>query len=94
MEDIKQKLLDLAEQKVKEKLEEEKKQNEKKIKNEIKDVEFILELIEKKMLYKKIGDNWDKKQKFLVITKEIFFEDYTKEPKDSWSKKLQIKKKC
>ena len=92
MEDIKNKLLKIAEENVNKKIAEEQKRREKQIEKEIKDVEFILELIEKKMLYKKIGDRWDNPRKYELITKEIFFEDYSKiEPKNTWSKKLQIK---
>ena len=83
MEDIEQKLLKLAEENVNKKMEEERKASELKIKKEIKDVKFILELIEKKMLYKKIGD-WKNPIKFEMITKEIFWNDYTTKPKDKW----------
>ena len=90
-EDIKQRLLKLAEERVKEKINEERRKTEKQIENEIKDVEFILELIEKKMLYKKIGKNYEKNQKFVMITKEIFLEDYSKEREYDWQRKLEIK---
>jgi hypothetical protein len=92
MEDIKDKLLKIAEENVNKKLVEEQKRRETQIEKEIEDVKFILELIEKKMIYKKIGGRWDNPIKYELITKEIFLEDYSKEePKNSWSKKLQIK---
>ena len=91
MEDIKDKLLKLAKENVNKKMEEEQKRIEKQIKKEEQYVKFILELIEKNMLYKKIGD-WNNPTKYELITEKIFFEDYAKlEPKNSWSKKLQIK---
>lgn len=92
MEDIKRELLKIAEENVNKKLEEERKKNEAKIEMEIKDVNFILELIEKKMLYKVIGD-WREDQRFEMITKEMFLKDYTSEPKESWNKRgITIKK--
>ena len=91
MENIEQELLKIATENVNKKLEEERKKSEEKIKNEIQDVNFILELIEKKMLYKVIGDCREN-QKFEMITKEIFLKDYTSEPKANWHKKgIQIK---
>ena len=91
MKDIKEELLKIAREKVNEKLEKERKENEEKIEKEIKDVNFILELIEKKMLYKVIGD-WRESQKFEMITKEMFFKDYTSEPKSNWhTKGIEIK---
>lgn len=92
MEDIKQELLKIAEKNVNKKLEEERKKNEAKIEQEIKDVNFILELIEKKMLYKVVGD-WREDQRFEMITKEMFLKDYTSEPQENWHKRgITIKK--
>lgn len=92
MKDIKQELLKIAEENVNKKLEEERKKNEAKIEKEIKDVNFILELIEKKMLYKVIGD-WREDQRFEMITKEMFLKDYTSEPQENWHKRgITIKK--
>lgn len=86
MVDIKQELLKIANEQVNKKLEEERKKNEEKIQKEIQDVNFILELIEKKMLYKVIN-RWHSDEKFIMITKEMFLQDYTKEPKENWHKR-------
>ncbi len=84
--DLEKELLKIATENVNKKLEEERKKSEEKIKNEIQDVNFILELIEKKMLYKVVG-RWSSDEKFIMITKEIFLKDYTSEPKENWHKK-------
>lgn len=78
---IKEYLLKIANENVNKNLEEMKKQHEERIKREIEDVNFILELIEKKMIYKVVGE------KYVMITKEIFLNDYMSEPKESWHKK-------
>lgn len=90
MEDLKNKLLKIATENVNKKLEEELKNNQQQIKEEIKDVNFILELIDKQMLYKVVGE-W-RNEKFEMITKEEFIKDYTSEPKSDWHKKgIKIK---
>ena len=85
-EDIENKILEMAQKNVNKKISEEKIKLENKINSEIKDVKLILELINKKMLYKK-----DKKG-YELITSEIFFKDYfEKETKYDWQRKLEIK---
>lgn len=92
-ENIENKILKLAEKSANKKINEEKKRIEDKLKNEIDDVKFILDLINKKMLYKAIRVNYNIKQ-YQLITDEIFLEDYfEKEPKSTWGKKLQVKNK-
>lgn len=91
MKDIKQELLKIAEENVNKKLEEEMEKNKKRIEKEIEDVNFILELIEKRMLFKITG-SWSEPKSFVLITKEIFLEDYSKERKYDWQEKLQVKK--
>lgn len=91
MQDIKQELFKIATENVNKKIEEERKKSEEKINREIDDVKFILELIEKRMLYKITG-SWSESKNFVLITKEIFLEDYSKEPEYEWQKKLQVKK--
>ena len=77
-EDIENKILEMAQKNVNKKISEEKIKLENKINSEIKDVKLILELINKKMLYKK--------------DKKIFFKDYfEKETKYDWQRKLEIK---
>ncbi len=75
MEDIKNRLLKIAEEKANEKIKKELEKAEENIKDEVEDVEKILKMIDKKMLYK---INFDKKKntKFIMITEEIFFQDY------------------
>lgn len=90
-EEIEIKILALAKESANRKIKEEQKKAEEKINSEIEDVKFILELINKKMLYKHKGSYWNKKG-YELITKEIFLQDYfEKEPKNSWQKKMQIK---
>ena len=89
MENVKEKLFEIAKEKVEQKLKAEREKEEARISGEIDKVKFILELIDKKMLYKRIGDWRD--YKYEMITQEIFFEDYSKEPKNSYDKKLEIK---
>ena len=89
MENVKEKLFEIAKEKVEQKLKAEREKEEARISGEIDKVKFILELIDKKMLYKRIGDWCD--YKYEMITQEIFFEDYSKEPKNSYDKKLEIK---
>ncbi len=88
MRDVKKELLSIAQEKVNKKMAEEQERREKQIKNEIKDFEFILELIEKRLIYKKTGDSW-RNPKYVMITREIFFEDYSN-CKDEWKKGIQI----
>lgn len=83
---LEKELLKIATENVNKKLKEERKKSEEKIKSEIQDVNFILELIEKKMLYKVVG-RWHSDEKFIMITKEIFLKDYTSEPESDWHKK-------
>ena len=91
MKDIKQELLKIAEENVNKKLEKEMEKNKKRTEKEIEDVNFILELIEKRMLFKITG-SWSEPKRFVLITKEIFLEDYSKERKYDWQEKLQVKK--
>lgn len=91
MKDIKQELLKIAEENVNEKLEKEMEKNKQRIEKEIEDVKFILELIEKRMLFKITG-SWSEPKSFVLITKEIFLEDYSKEREYKWQEKLQVKK--
>ena len=93
MSDIENKILKLAKETANKKLKEEQERIEKKINSEIEDVKFILELINKKMLYKRKGEYYNVKG-YELITEDIFLQDYfEKEPKNSWNKKLQIKER-
>ena len=90
-ENIKNKLLKIAEDKAIEKLNQEREKNEKKIKEETQYVETILKMIDRKMLYK-VTENDRKYQKFILITEDIFFQDYMNEPKESYyNKGIQLK---
>ena len=82
---IENEILKMAQTNVNKKIIEEKIKLENKFNSEIEDVKFILELINKKMLYKK-----DKKG-YELITSEIFLKDYLeKETKYTWQRKLEI----
>lgn len=93
MSDIENKILKLAKETANKKIKEEQEQIEKKLNNEIEDVKFILELINKRMLYKRKVEYYNIKG-YELITEDIFLQDYfEKDPKNSWNKKLQIKEK-
>ena len=90
-EDIKNRLLKIAEDKAIEKLNQERERNEKKIKEETEYVETILKMIDRKMLYK-VTENDKQYQKFIVITEDIFFQDYMNEPKETYyTKGIKLK---
>lgn len=76
---------------VNKKLEEERKKTERKINNELEVVEEILKYIKNKLIFKKVGDNW--KYNYVLVTENIFFEDYSSEPKNNWNKGVEINHK-
>lgn len=86
--DIEKELLELANKEVKEKIEKERQQSEVKIKEDIKKVKIILDLIEKHIIYK-VDDRYTSHAKFIPITKEIFFEDYANKGKYNDGIKLE-----
>ena len=81
------KIKETAYKNVNKKLEEEKKEIERKINSELEIVEETLKYIKNKLIFKKVGDNW--KYKYVLVTEEIFFEDYSNEPKNSWNKGIE-----
>ncbi len=85
-EDIISKIKEQAYENVNKKLEEEQKRTEEKINKEIDVVEEILGYIANKMLFKK-----PEYGKYVLVDEKMFFEDYSNEPKNSWSTKLAIK---
>ena len=85
-EDIISKIKEKAYENVNKKLEEEQKRTEEKINKEIDVVEEILGYITNKMLFKKPEYN-----KYILVDEKMFFEDYSSEPKNSWSDKLVIR---
>lgn len=80
--DIISKIKEKAYENVNKKIEEEKKATERKINSEIDRVEEILKYINNKLLFKNVGDNWN--GKYVLVTEDIFFQDYSNEPKESW----------
>lgn len=87
--DIVSKIKELAYENVNKKIEEEKKETERKINEEIEIVEEILKYIKNKLLFKKVGDNWN--GKYVLATEEMFFEDYNKKSEYNWRNGLLIK---
>lgn len=87
-EDIILKIKEQAYDNVNRKFEEEKKTIEEKINNELEVVEEILKYIKNKLIFKKVGDNWNRK--YVLVTEEIFFQDYITEPDNSWYKGVKI----
>jgi len=84
-EDIISKIKEQAYENVNKKLEEEQKRTEEKINKEIDIVEEILGYIANKMIFKK-----PKYGEYILVDEKMFFEDYSSEPKNSWSTKLAI----
>lgn len=85
------KIKEMAYENVNKKLEEEKKETERKINSELEIVEEILKYIKNKLIFKKVGDDW--KHEYVLVTEEMFFEDYRNEPKNSWNKGIEIRYK-
>lgn len=88
--DVEKELLKIATEEVTKKIKTEQEKAENKIKLDIENVKMILDYIEKGMLYK-VNKNKITGYQYVLITKEIFFEDYTKEPEYDWKKGLSIK---
>ena len=86
--DIISKIKEQAYENVNKKIEEEKKATEAKINEELDVVEEILKYIKNKLIFKEIGDSWN--CNYILVTEEVFFEDYNKEPEYSWEKGIKI----
>ena len=86
--DIISKIKEQAYENVNKKIEEEKKATEAKINKELDVVEEILKYINNKLIFKIVGDIWN--CNYVLVTEEIFFEDYNKEPKYDWQKGIEI----
>lgn len=85
------KIKEIAYENVNKKIEEEKKETERKINSELEVVEEILKYIKNKLIFKKVGDDW--KYDYVLVTEDIFFKDYSGEPKNYWNKGIEIKHK-
>lgn len=86
--EIVSKIKELAYENVNKKIEEEKKETERKINQEIEVVEEILKYIKNKLLFKNIGDTYY--PNYILVTEEIFFKDYNSVPKYDWHNKIEI----
>lgn len=84
-EDIISKIKETAYENVNKKVEEERKRTEEKINKEINVVEEILSYINNKMLFIKPDYG-----EYSLVDEKMFFEDYSKEPENSWNKGLTI----
>lgn len=87
--DIISKIKKQAYENVNKKLEKETKEVERKINEELDVVEKILKYIKNKLIFKKIGDSWD--YSYVLVTEEIFFQDYTRKPEYNWDEGIEIK---
>lgn len=85
------KIKEKAYENVNKKLEEERKETERKINSELEVVEEILKYIKNKLIFKKVSDGW--RQNYVLVTEEMFFEDYNSEPEYNWRKGIEIKHK-
>lgn len=84
-EDIISKIKETAYENVNKKVEEERKRTEEKINKELTVVEEILGYINNKMLFIKPDYG-----EYVLVDEKMFFEDYSKEPENSWNKGLTI----
>lgn len=82
------KIKEKAYENVNKKLEEERKETERKINSELEVVEEILKYIKNKLIFKKVGN--DRHPNYVLVTEEMFFEDYNNEPKNSWNKGIEV----
>lgn len=48
-------------------------------KQDLAQLDRIIKMVEDKLVYKTVGDSWNKK--YVVVTEDIVFEDYTTSPK-------------
>lgn len=85
------KIKEQAYENVNKKLEEERKEKERKINSELETVEEILKYIKNKLIFKKVGDDW--RYNYVLVTEDIFFKDYSSEPKNYWGKGIEIRHK-
>lgn len=89
--DIISKIKEKAYDNVNKKLEEEKQKTEEKINSELDRVEEVLKYINNKLIFKEKGDSWN--CNYVLVTEEMFFDDYSKEGKYSWENGIKIKHK-
>lgn len=83
--DIISRIKEKAYENVNKKIEEEREATESKIKNELKTVERCVEFIEKHLVFKKVNGN------YVLATSDMFFDDYSKQPKYSYNSGVKIK---
>lgn len=83
--DVISKIKEKAYENVSKKLEEERERTENKIKNELETVKTCVEFIENHLVFKKINEN------YVLATSDMFFEDYSKEPKYGYDCGVKIK---
>lgn len=85
--DIVSKIKEMAYENVNKKIEEERKLTEEKINNELQLVSRCIDLINDNMVFKVI-DGYNKH--YVLATPEMFFEDYSKEPKFDFKKGIKF----
>lgn len=83
--DIISRIKEKAYENVNKKIEEEREATESKIKNELKTIERCVEFIEKHLVFKKVNGN------YVLATSDMFFYDYSKQPKYSYNSGVKIK---
>lgn len=83
--DVISKIKEKAYENVNKKIEEERERTENKIKNELETVKRCVEFIENHLVFKKINYN------YILATSDMFFEDYSKQPKYAFDSGVKIK---
>jgi hypothetical protein len=93
MSKIEDEIIRLAEENVNKKLEKDREQEEQRLKSELDKVKELLLMIKKRMLYKTTSEDFfGNNKKYVLITEEVFFEDYNSEKNKVYrSNPIQIK---
>lgn len=60
---------------------------EKQLERDVSDIGRVLEMIQKTLLFKKIPSQYGGKDRYLIVTEQMFLDDYTGEPENKFSSK-------
>lgn len=57
---------------------------EKQLESDVSDIERVLEMIQKTLLFKKIPSQYGMKDRYVIVTEQTFLDDYTSEPENQF----------
>lgn len=60
---------------------------EKQLESDVSDIERVLEMIQKTLLFKKIPTQYGMKDRYVIVTEQTFLDDYTSEPENKFTAK-------